>query len=116
MIVGGTANRLQANRVIEQSSITVAIIKADTFVKDTFGIEGQVSGFASFYNKPEGSDGELGFNAFSQTDSLSPYLHVNRTDWVLTGLEYQYILNYRAKKLYVYPDALLDIFVYIILI
>lgn len=50
IVGGGTSGLVLANRLTEQSSVTVAVIEAGTFLEDIVGNRTQVPGYAGYFN------------------------------------------------------------------
>ena len=66
IVGGGIAGLVLANRITEQSGVTVAVIEAGTFPEDVVGNETQVPGYAGYFNGG-GAAIEWGFTTTPQS-------------------------------------------------
>lgn len=67
IVGGGTAGLVLANRLTEQSGVTVAVIEAGTFPEDVVGNQTQVPGYDGYFETPGGAAVEWGFTTTPQT-------------------------------------------------
>ena len=85
IVGGGTAGLVLANRLTEQSSVTVAVIEAGTFPEDVVGNRTQVPGYAGYFSiSSAGAALEWGFATTPQIVGLT--LHTQGRYVVLTKL------------------------------
>ena len=87
IVGGGTAGLVLANRLTEQSGITVAVIEAGTFPEDVVGNRTQVPEYAGSFDGPDGAAIEWGFTTTPQIvgPSLCPFSVTVTREFGLTG-------------------------------
>lgn len=76
IVGGGTAGLVLANRLTEQSGVTVAVIEAGTFPEDVVGNRTQVPEYAGSFDGPDGAAIEWGFTTTPQIgldNNVFPY-------------------------------------------
>lgn len=66
IVGGGTAGLVLANRLTEQSGVTVAVIEAGTFPEEVVGNETIVPGYSGFFEGPGAAAVEWGFTTTPQ--------------------------------------------------
>ena len=66
IVGGGTAGLVLANRLTEQSGVTVAVIEAGTFPEDVVGNKTTVPEYAGFFEGPGAAAVEWGFKTTPQ--------------------------------------------------
>jgi choline dehydrogenase-like flavoprotein len=108
IVGGGPAGLTVANRLSEDSSVTVAVIEAGTFPEDVVGNISQVPAYVGYLSSaPDVYNTDIEWAFFTTPQPVSPPWHVfenkKRTDLIINSPKMRLVFCILGQKLCVDP-------------